>query len=731
MHSNYRTEKDSQPDREYQEFKRRCGIQLNIQQDVAVQTVEGPVLLLAVPGSGKTTVLVARLGYMVYVKQIDPANILTVTYTVAATADMKRRFVEKFGEEYADALEFRTINGICQKILGYFGWITGKKSFDVADKQVNDIIKLVFRNRNDSFATEVDIKNISTAISYVKNMRLNQEEIDGLETDVENFPEIYKEYNAELRRRSLIDYDDQMVYALMILEKYPEVLAHFQNTYRYICVDEAQDTSKIQHDIINLLAAKSNNLFMVGDEDQSIYGFRAAYPQGLLDFEKIHQNAKVLLMESNYRSNDEIVRKADQFIQKNKYRHAKKMNATRSAGGCVKNISLGSRKSQYNYLLKVAQNCKVPTAVLYRNNESVIPIIDLFERNGIPFRIKKSEMVFFTHPVVNDIVDILKFARNQADGEIFLRIYYKIGASIKKTYAQQMVDKCTGDKSVLTFAQDIEGMPYYTVKSCKEAAKNLRTIAKETAGNAMYLILQVLGYQEYMSSHNMDSGKADILRILANNCESVPDFLDRLMELQNMFENGVGDSSALFILSTIHSSKGLEYDTVYLMDMIEGQLPAEGKPKRNASEAEKMMYEEERRLFYVAMTRAKNELYIFTFKGEKNSCFSSEVFQGERASSTDNSYGTGIVPGNNSAVPVPRIDVKKSMRQFDDVLSDGETERRKLDFEMGVIVRHRLYGRGVIVERKDDTIDVLFDSGKHKEMLLDYVVKKELLVISE
>lgn len=264
----------------FTEFVRNYHIQLNEQQMQAVQATEGPVLLLAVPGSGKTTVLVSRLGYMIYCLGITPESILTVTYTVAATNDMRRRFAGMFGEADAERLEFRTLNGISQKVLQYFAYRTGKTPFQVADKEASAAVKQSFLEVTGKYATENDIKETQLDITYAKNMRLTPEKIRDMDTDVEKFPEIFRTYNAKLRQMQMIDYDDQMIYALRILEQYPEVLAHFREQYRYFCVDEAQDTSKIQHDMIDLLAAQSRNLFMVGDEDQSIYGFPGSLPAG-------------------------------------------------------------------------------------------------------------------------------------------------------------------------------------------------------------------------------------------------------------------------------------------------------------------------------------------------------------------------------------------------------------------------------------------------------------------
>ena len=247
----------------FTEFVQNYHIQLNEQQMQAVQATEGPVLLLAVPGSGKTTVLVSRLGYMIYCLGITPESILTVTYTVAATNDMRRRFAGMFGEADAERLEFRTINGISQKVLQYFARRTGKTPFQVADKEAVAVIKQSFLEVTGKYATENDIKETQLDITYAKNMRLTPKDIGEMDTDVDKFPEIFRTYNNKLRQMQMIDYDDQMIYALRILEQYPEVLGHFREQYRYFCVDEAQDTSRIQHDMIDLLAAQSRNLFMV------------------------------------------------------------------------------------------------------------------------------------------------------------------------------------------------------------------------------------------------------------------------------------------------------------------------------------------------------------------------------------------------------------------------------------------------------------------------------------
>lgn len=282
---------------------------LNPQQRAAVAAVDGPVLLLAVPGSGKTTVLITRLGYMTEVCGIAPESILTMTYTVAATQEMRARFAARFGEAEAARMEFRTINGVAARIIALYSRMYGRTPPDLLqnESETTPLLLQLWQSINHEYAAESTLKELRTAITYIKNMCLTDAEIDELETDLENLPELYRAYQQALKARHKMDYDDQLCFALQILNAAPAVAAAFRKRYRYFCVDESQDTSRVQHEIIRVLAQQSGNLFMVGDEDQSIYGFRAAYPQALMDFEKTYPGARVLLMEENYRSREPIL----------------------------------------------------------------------------------------------------------------------------------------------------------------------------------------------------------------------------------------------------------------------------------------------------------------------------------------------------------------------------------------------------------------------------------------
>ena len=621
---------------EWQEFERKFPQKLNEQQKEAVQSVEGPVLLLAVPGSGKTTVLVTRLGYMIYAKGIAPEKILTVTYTVAATEDMAARFASLFGTDMADRLTFKTINGICAGIIHTYGRKTGRTPFALLndEKVISDTLAKIYQKAERTYATESDLQTVRTLITYIKNSMLTDAEIREMDktTDMK-ISAIYKEYNTWLREQKLMDYDDQMVYAYTMLQRFPELLRLYQDKFPYLCVDEAQDTSKIQHAIIALLASKTENLFMVGDEDQSIYGFRAAYPEALLSFEKNHPGAKVLLIEENFRSGAGIVKAADTFIQKNTLRHKKHMRAIKDGEEVVKEIAVKTRDDQYRYLAAVAENCAAAradrvggrsdnrtadashtVAVLYRDHECALPLIDLLERKEIPYRMRNAEISFFTHRTVLDVLNIMKLAMHPKDAETFLQVYYKINTYIRKEDALQIARISeTQDISVWNAAVRYHGLSDYTMSSVQNTRMHMQQLLTERGDKAVKRILYYMGYQEYLERCGLKADKIEILRILGSREDSMAGLLQRLRELQDILTRKETDYSCNFILSTIHASKGLEYDTVYLMDVTDGILPAQMlKNPEKASGEERENYEEERRLFYVGATRAKSELYVFT-----------------------------------------------------------------------------------------------------------------------
>lgn len=731
---------------EWKEFETTFSVKLNQQQKEAVQSTKGPVLLLAVPGSGKTTVLVTRLGYMIYCKNIPPESILTVTYTVAATKDMSERFAVRFGEDMAKRLEFRTINGICARIIQYYGRRIGKTPFELVkdEKATTGMLIRICQDHGMGYPTESDLKNVRTLITYIKNMMLNEEELQKLEEELDiRIAGIYREYCRQMREQKLMDYDDQMLYAYNMLRKDPGVLAYFQNRYPYICVDEAQDTSKIQHAIIALLAAGTGNLFMVGDEDQSIYGFRAAYPEALLSFEKKHPGAKVLLMEENFRSNAKIVEAADKFIQKNTLRHEKHMRAAREAGADIREISLKSRKAQYVYLMKAAQECTTEmagmsgseehrgradasvteTAVLYRDNECAIPLIDLLERKNIPYRMRNADLSFFTHRTVLDVQNIIRFAMDPKDTELFMQIYYRLKLFFNKKdalrYAQISQEK---DMEVLDAALKYGNLEKYQEDNIRNLKRQMVRILNMPGDEAVNQILTYMGYQDYLKKMGMNANKLETVKLIGSRVESPEKLLERLEELRTIIQEKVSDKDCPFILSTMHASKGLEYDTVYLLDVMDGILPEKvlANP-RTASKEELETYEEERRLFYVGVTRAKNQLNVFTTN--KSSKFCSELLGKRNLRENQQKEYAGIKKWGDYS-PARTYGIKgngmyhgygtghgfqkqpgKSYQELADALGEG------------MIVKHKKFGEGVVVDMEGEHIRIQFgDNVKNMDL---------------
>ena len=677
------------------QFLHTYHLTLNPQQQRAVQTLDGPVLLLAVPGSGKTTVLVSRIGYMVLGCGIPPESILTMTYTVSAAQDMRQRFASLFGAEMAQRLEFRTINGVCSRIISCYERITGRKAYTLMEQtsQQSSLIGTLYHRLTGEYATESTIKAVQTAITYVKNQMITSEqELAQVEVEgVTDFPALYNAYGQTLQQQQKMDYDDQLVYARKILKLCPPVLRQFQARYRYFCVDEAQDTSKIQHAIISLLAQTSGNLFMVGDEDQSIYGFRAAYPQALLHFQEIYPKAQVLYMEINYRSTQEIVSAAQTFIEKNKNRHPKTMVSTGRTGPSIRQVMVQNRTSQYAYLATVAKRATRPIAILYRDNDSAIPLIDLFQRQQISYRCRQVDCGFFTHRVVRDICNIIRFAAQPCKGELFLDLYYKLGAGITRLAAVEAVNRCEGEGvTILEYLSRCTMLSPWSRKQCAALQAHVSYLLQQPAHRAIHRIVHYMGYGRYVEDRGGDLRKAEILEALGFQEATPMDLLERLSDLYQLMREGPNtEQESVVTLSTIHSSKGLEYPHVILVDVLDGILPK--VPSVPSDHNDFDTYQEERRLFYVAMTRAQDVLWVLSYKTQElPSAFVQELF--------------------------PPITPKEQAAKVHATM-----------FHPGVKVRHKKYGEGKIIDLSQDIVTISFPQAGEKKFSLSTTVKNGLL----
>lgn len=693
-------------DAAFESYKTEYGFPLDPEQSIACRTVHGKVLLLAVPGSGKTTVMIARLGYMTRVLGIHPRSILAVTYSVAGTKEMQKRYKAHFG---SCDIEFRTINGLCAKLINAYEKIRGRHAFELIenDGDTSMILRSILASSG-AYPTENELREVKSAITYCKNQMLSEKEIsEQMSIEGRDFPEIYKAYEAYKRERRLMDYDDQLVYGYKILKTCPDVNAAYSDNFKYICVDEAQDTSRIQHLMLRELADRCGNLFMVGDEDQSIYGFRAAYPQALLEFDKTYPDAKILSIGNNYRSTAKIVKAAEDFIKLNTERRGtdKTMKTKNSEGEAPKRIKLSDVRLLPDYIRRIAtERYDGSTAVLFRLNDSMLPIIDILSSKELPFRVRGGDGLFFTHSTVSDVMNILRLASDPYDSELFRRLYYKLSLGITKAELERALAYNSGD-DMLPFPEYLSGATWLPERKRSKAARlrlELQRINTSDTYEAMRTIFFGSTYGNYYAHRTSDTVKRDVLLALSYRYRTRNEFFERLKELEGEVKRGSVSGEGI-VLSTIHSAKGMEFDRVILCDCKDGVLPSISASS-SLNDDERHSREEDRRLFYVGVTRAKKHLELVSWESE----FGSE---GGGWEFIDVFFGKPVGASGLSEVKKATLSAKK--RRFDDSAvmpkySRSELERMAKDYYEGVSVRHKVFGFGVITGVKGGFVQIKF-----------------------
>ncbi|MBE6622256.1 MAG: ATP-dependent helicase [Ruminococcaceae bacterium] len=692
----------------YQQYKTTYNLTLSPEQDLACQTVNGHVLLLAVPGSGKTTAVIARLGYMVKGLGIDPSSILAVTYSVAGAKEMQKRYEALFGSR---DVEIRTINGFCAALIHRYERVKGREAFRLLDKESD--VSLILRGilaDTGGYPTENEIRDVRTAITYCRNSMLTEEEIkDKIKIEGRDFLDIYRRYRSYKTENRLMDYDDQLAYGYKILCTCPEVNACYTDRFRYLCVDEAQDTSKIQHLILRKAAEKHGNLFMVGDEDQSIYGFRAAYPEGLLEFDTVYPDAKVLSIGQNYRSTRTIVEAAGRFIALNRDRRAadKAMTTANEAGEPILHTVLPDRKRLPDHIRRVATTMEGSTAVLSRLNDSLLPLIDVLSENGIPYRVRGNDGLFFSHYIVTDIAAILRFAADPFDGELFRQLYYKFSCGMSRADCESALRENRGP-DMLSYPEYIAETMFYPErlrKRMRRLAGVLYRINRADTYEAIRLILSDSGYGTYLSHRTKDTTKTAVLLAIADRHRTRKSFFDRLVTLEEEVKRGAVSREGI-LLTTIHSAKGMEFDRVLLCDCENGVLPSVTAPANGTAYTaeEQATVEEERRLFYVGITRAKKRLELVTWDkafGEETEGFDYVRILLNEPRSADEALKT---------VPKTARKGPKSARNLPPKVPKSADEIEKLmeRYYEGVSVGHKAFGEGVVIGRRGHFVQVQF-----------------------
>ena len=586
-------------------------------QSEAIRHVDGPLLVLAGPGSGKTTVVTKRVQYLVQDCSISPSSILVITFTKAAATEMKERFTRLMEQQaqppggYGN-VSFGTFHAV------FFNILKLSYGFTVANIITEETRRQYLKESVDRMKLEIDDENefltgIAGEISLIKNERVELEHYFSKNCSEEVFRKIYEGYEERKKRARLIDFDDMLVYTWELLSQRKDILSAWQKKYQYILVDEFQDINRLQYDILRLLAEPENNLFIVGDDDQSIYRFRGARPEIMLNFRKDYPQSGQVLLNDNFRSTTQIVEAAGRVIARNKTRFPKNIIARGGDGALVRSLEFPDQQQECAYILREIQNWQArggslrQIAVIYRTNTQPRVVIQKLMEYNLPFRVRDQVPNLFQHWIARDLFCYMRLAMGSGLRKDLLPVLNR-----PKRYLSR---ECLNDERIsweymLNFYKDKR----YVCDRIERLQYDLKMMSRMSPFAAINYIRHVIGYEEYLKEYAgfRRMNVEDLLEVLSDLQESAREYhtyeewfiyiekyteeMEQLKKRQQEVKDGVH-------LTTMHSSKGLEYEKVFILDAAEGITPY----KKAVLEPD---LEEERRMFYVAMTRAKKELTI-------------------------------------------------------------------------------------------------------------------------
>lgn len=585
-------------------------MQFNNSQLKAVKHKSGPMLVIAGPGSGKTTVLTARIRNLIEEYSVNPANILVITFTKAAANEMKSRFNNMMGR--STNVTFGTFHAVFFMILRA-AYNYSVDSIIKEDVRQNIIKQAIERSRLEPDDLNEMVSNITGEISRVKTETIDINAYYSASCPEEEFRDIYKYYVKTLKKMGLIDFDDMLLYCHELLTTRRDILAKWQQKYQYILIDEFQDINKIQYDIIKLLAKPQDNLFIVGDDDQSIYGFRGSKPEIMLNFDKDYPDTDKVILDTNYRSTGNIVSAAGKVIAHNKVRFAKNINTVNDPGDKVDIIEFNTQAEEYE---KIIDNIRKESAldgnysdnaVLFRTNSTAAGFVRKLVEYSVPFVTRDGVPNVFEHWIARDVITYMNIAMGSRKRSDFLQIINRPKRYIGRDYLTDAeisfdnLEKYYEDKNWMI--ERVDRLKYDILAMASMSPYAMINYLRKGVGYDGYL-------DEYAQSHNMQVRELyDVMDELMESARSFKTFNEWFAYID---EYGIKlresyaamDKQNAVILTTMHSSKGLEYPVVYIIDANE-----EITPHKKAVFAPEI--EEERRMFYVAMTRAKRRLNIY------------------------------------------------------------------------------------------------------------------------
>ena len=670
--------------------------ELNNEQQKAVNHIDGPMLVLAGAGSGKTKVLTNRIANLIN-KGINLYNILAITFTNKAAKEMRDRVVKLIGKE-AYNIQISTFHSLGLKILKEnYNLLGYEKNFTIIDSDdVLTIIKKIMKDKNMS-KDRYNPREIKNKISSAKNEMMSIEAFSKVEFD-HNIIEVYKEYQKKLKNGNSVDFDDLLILPIKLFKNYPRVLEEYQDKYKYILIDEYQDTNEAQYIFSKLLSSKYRNIFVVGDNDQAIYAFRGANYKNILNFEKDYPEAKTILLEENYRSTKTILNAANSVIKNNRERKDKNLWSNNIEGNKIKYKEVANEKEEASFvgeeikkLLSKGVN-EEEIAVLYRTNAQSRVIEEEMLKKNIKYRVIGS-FYFYNRKEIKDLLCYLRLINNHKDDVSLLRII--------NTPRRGIGDKTIENLTELSAQNNIS--LYEAIEKGKEL--EFKNIIEELTKSSESLsltelideILEKSGIKKELSTSKLleDEIRLENLNEFKGVTKSyeeeygsatLGDFLDEISLVSDMSEHQ--DSSNRVSLMTIHSVKGLEYNYVFIIGMEEGIFPHYNAINDGSSSA----IEEERRLCYVAITRAKKELYI-------------------------TSADTRMLFGNISRNAPSRF-IKEIDKEYIEIDKPTKIEKitnkvrkvidKNIEYEIGERISHTDFGEGIIISIDKSILTVAF-----------------------
>lgn len=664
-------------------------MEYNQAQKTAITHVKGPCMVLAGPGSGKTTVITGRIQYLIEKEGIHPEQILVITFTRAAALEMKERFQKAMQGVYAPCT-FGTFHSVFFMILRRaYGYQNGQV---LAEEQRRQVLKEILQGMNLEYEDEEEfLQQILQEITLVKSEYIAIEHYYSTNCGEEEFRTIYRQYTEWLQREHKIDFDDMLVYTYELLRERRDILAGWQKRFSYILIDEFQDINRIQYEIVKLLAGKQANLFIVGDDDQSIYRFRGAKPEIMLGFPEDYPETKQILLNVNYRSGREIVEGSLRMIQNNQKRYRKDIVSEHGYCGpiCIHEVQ-GIKEESQSILdtIKTYHEKGVPyeeMAIIVRTNMEARPVVDKLMEYNIPFRMRDRLPNCYEHWIARQLIAYIKLAMGSTDRADYLLIWNRPKRYLRREW---LSEEAVELEQVIAQVQD----KVWAVKRIETLQEDIKRLKTMTPYAAIQYIRKGIGYEDYIREYaQMRRIKPDELLDMLDELQSmaqpftsyetwfdyIRDYGERLEE-QRKKQTHLEQKEAAVTVTTMHSAKGLEYQMVFIPEANEGITPHKkaGKPEE---------IEEERRMFYVAVTRAKEYVHVYVLR--------------ER-------YHKSLTPSR--------------------FVNELRLDRRAL--KIGMQVRHRLYGLGQITYISQKKISLFFaETGQTKTFSLDYVVEQGLL----